>query len=44
VKIAAYAESFGGARPLDEFLVTFIEGWEVEHYRKKISAGGKRNG
>lgn len=41
VKIAAYAESFGGARPLDEHLVTFIEGWEVEHYRKKISAGGK---
>lgn len=37
--IAAYAESFGGARPLDDHLVRFIESWEVERYRKKISGG-----
>jgi rhamnose utilization protein RhaD (predicted bifunctional aldolase and dehydrogenase) len=37
--IAAYAESFGGARPLDEHLVRFIESWEVERYRKTISGG-----
>lgn len=37
--IAACAESFGGARPLDEHLVRFIESWEVERYRKKISGG-----
>ncbi len=40
VKIAAYAESFGGARHLDPHLVRFIESWEVERYRKKISQGG----
>jgi len=44
LKIAAYADSFGGARPLDPFLVRFIESWEVERYRKKISGGGKGNG
>jgi rhamnose utilization protein RhaD (predicted bifunctional aldolase and dehydrogenase) len=38
-RIAAYAESFGGARHLDEHLVQFIESWEVERYRKKISGG-----
>ncbi|MFW5825918.1 MAG: class II aldolase/adducin family protein [bacterium] len=37
--IAACAESFGGARQLDEHLVRFIESWEVERYRKKISGG-----
>ena len=40
VKIAAYADSFGGARHLDPHLVKFIESWEVERYRKKISEGG----
>ncbi|MFP4113096.1 MAG: class II aldolase/adducin family protein [Spirochaetota bacterium] len=40
VRIAAYAESFGGARHLDPHLVAFIEGWEVERYRKNVSGGG----
>jgi len=40
VKIAAYAESFGGARHLDSHLVEFISSWEVERYRKKLSTGG----
>lgn len=39
LRIAAYAESFGGARHLDGHLVKFIESWEVERYRKKISTG-----
>ena len=41
VKIAAYAESFGGERHLDQHLIEFIESWEVERYRKKIGGGGK---
>ena len=41
VKIAAYADSFGGPRHLDPHLVRFIESWEVERYRKQISEGGK---
>jgi len=40
VEIAAYAEAFGGARHLDDRLVAFIKGWEVEKYRKKTSTGG----
>lgn len=39
-RVAAYAESFGGARHLDPHLVAFIEGWEVEQFRKKLSTGG----
>ena len=41
VKIAAYAEAFGGARHLDPHLVAFIESWEVERYRKKMGTGGQ---
>ena len=37
VRIAAYAESFGGVRPLDQHLIEFIDGWEVERYRKNTS-------
>ena len=36
-KIAAYAESFGGHRFLSDHLVRFIETWEVEKYRSKVS-------
>ena len=45
VKIAVYAESFGGARPLNDELSLFIQNWEVESYRSKVSlatGGGKR--
>ncbi len=37
VKIAVYAESFGGARPLNDELSLFIQNWEVESYRSKVS-------
>lgn len=40
VRVAAYTESFGGPRHLDADLVAFIEGWEVEQFRKKLSTGG----
>lgn len=37
VKIAVYTESFGGAQPLCEELALFIQNWEVESYRSKVS-------
>ncbi len=38
VRIAAYAESFGGARFMDEDQISFIRNWEVEKYRAKVHA------
>ncbi|MCR5264730.1 MAG: SDR family NAD(P)-dependent oxidoreductase, partial [Clostridiales bacterium] len=40
VKISAYAESFGGASPMPEWLIDFIVNWEVESYRSKVAAAG----
>ena len=37
MKIATYAESFGGISPMDAHLVDFIVNWEVESYRSKVS-------
>ena len=35
VKVAVYAESFGGVSPMPEWLTEFIVNWEVESYRAK---------
>lgn len=40
VTIAAYAESFGGARGMDSDQVDFIRNWEVERFRAKVSLDG----
>ncbi len=37
MKIAVYAEAFGGAKPMAQDLVDFIVGWEVESYRKSVT-------
>jgi len=41
LKVYVYGESFGGARPMCDALVREINQWEVEHYRKGVSYGGK---
>ncbi|MCW0484854.1 SDR family NAD(P)-dependent oxidoreductase [Gaoshiqia sediminis] len=38
-RIARFAESFGGQHPMTQKQVEFIESWEVEQYRSKISLG-----
>jgi NAD(P)-dependent dehydrogenase (short-subunit alcohol dehydrogenase family)/rhamnose utilization protein RhaD (predicted bifunctional aldolase and dehydrogenase) len=43
-QISTLAENFGGVHPLNDEQVAFIENWEVENYRKKVSAGGKMQG
>ena len=37
VKVVCYAQSFGGVKPMPEFLIDFIVNWEVESYRSKVS-------
>ena len=38
-RIAQFAESFGGQHPMSQEQIAFIESWEVEQYRSKISLG-----
>jgi rhamnose utilization protein RhaD (predicted bifunctional aldolase and dehydrogenase) len=37
LKIAWLAENFGGAKPMTDKQITFIDNWEVENYRRKIA-------
>ena len=34
-KIARYAASFGGQRPMSDEMIDFISHWEAENYRRK---------
>jgi NAD(P)-dependent dehydrogenase (short-subunit alcohol dehydrogenase family)/rhamnose utilization protein RhaD (predicted bifunctional aldolase and dehydrogenase) len=43
-RIALLSENFGGPHPMTQEQIAFIESWEVENYRKKISLGSKPNG
>lgn len=36
MKVATYAQAFGGEQPMAEELVNFIVNWEVESYRKSV--------
>lgn len=38
IKVASYAESFGGVLPMSDELSDFITNWEVEAYRQKQNA------
>ncbi len=42
VKLAWYAGSFGGAHPMSQRQIAFIDNWEVENYRRKVAAGAAR--
>lgn len=39
MKIAYLSESFGGAHPMTQTQIDFIDNWEVENYRRSIAAG-----
>ena len=43
-EIGVLSENFGGPHPLTAEQAAFIENWEVENYRKKVSLGGKPQG
>ena len=40
MKIAVYAQSFGGPLPLDSEMSDFIRNWEAESYRSGVSLAG----
>jgi rhamnose utilization protein RhaD (predicted bifunctional aldolase and dehydrogenase)/NAD(P)-dependent dehydrogenase (short-subunit alcohol dehydrogenase family) len=40
MKIASIARAFGGEHPMTPAQIDFIDHWEVENYRRKVSAGG----
>ncbi len=42
VKIAWYAECFGGQHPMTKRQIEFIDNWEVENYRRKVSAAASK--
>ncbi len=42
VKLAWYAGSFGGAHPMSQRQIAFIDNWEVENYRRKVAAGAAK--
>ena len=39
MKVAAGARAFGGEHPMEPKWIDFIDNWEVENYRRKVSAG-----
>jgi len=39
MKIAYYSESFGGAHPMTQAQIDFIDNWEAENYRRSVAAG-----
>jgi rhamnose utilization protein RhaD (predicted bifunctional aldolase and dehydrogenase) len=41
VKVSVYTESFGGPKTMTAEQIDFINNWEVEQYRSKISVAGK---
>lgn len=43
-EISTLSNNFGGPHPLTPEQAAFIENWEVENYRKKVSLGGKPTG
>ena len=42
VKVAWYTGSFGGAHPMNRRQTGFIDNWEVENYRRKVSSAGSK--
>ena len=39
VKVAFYAQAFGGEHAMEPAWIHFIDNWEVENYRRKVAAG-----
>ena len=42
MKVAFYAQSFGGEHPMEQTWIDFIDNWEVENYRRKVAAGSSK--
>ncbi len=42
MKIAFYAQSFGGEHPMEQAWIDFIDNWEVENYRRKVASSASK--
>jgi len=42
VKISKYAQSFGGGLFMSDYMIEFIENWEVESYRASVGGGANK--
>lgn len=42
MKVAWYAQCFGGEHAMEPAWIDFIDNWEVENYRRKVSAGSSK--
>lgn len=42
MKVAFFAQSFGGEHPMERAWIDFIDNWEVENYRRKVAAGSSK--
>lgn len=42
MKIAFYAQSFGGEHPMERAWIDFIDNWEVENYRRKMASSASK--
>ena len=42
LKVAWYAQAFGGEHPMTKKQIDFIDNWEVENYRRKVSAAANK--
>ena len=42
MKVAFYAQSFGGEHPMEQAWIDFIDNWEVENYRRKVASSASK--
>lgn len=42
MKVAFLSQSFGGAHPMTQPQIDFIDNWEVENYRRSVAAGASK--
>lgn len=42
MKIAFYAQNFGGEHPMEQAWIDFIDNWEVENYRRKVASSASK--
>ena len=42
MKVAFFAQSFGGEHPMERAWIDFIDNWEVENYRRKVATSASK--
>lgn len=42
MKVAFFAQSFGGEHPMEQAWIDFIDNWEVENYRRKVASSASK--